>query len=630
METERKELARPLGGFEVFSLAAGAMISSGLFILPAVIYPYAGPGIVLSYLLASLLILPSVFAKAELTSAMPRSGGTYFYAERSFGTLWGIFTGLANWLSLTLKSAFAIVGLTLFMKLAARTVWGAEIPPWLLDILAVACCAVFGVMNLFSVKSAAWFQNLLVLFLLAVLAGFVLWGSRFVTLARLSPFLPGGWKSVFWTSGFVFISFGGLTSVDNVAEEVRRAGKVLAGAVLAAWAVVSFLYTAVVFTAVGVLDGPVLQNSPMPLSAAADQFAGIAGFVLLTLAAVAAFLTTANGGLLAASRCPMSMSRDHLLPAFISRVHPRFQTPYVSILLTCTFMTVALVALNLEELVKTASTLMILLFILDNASIIVMRESRIQSYRPDFRAPLYPYLQILTILLYCLLLLDMGAVPLSICGVFLLFSAAWYILYARPRSRRESALAHIVQRITDKPLKSATLETELREILLQRDEVSEDRFDKLIRRCPILDLQDAPKADEVFHQIAGLLSARLGLEEERLFRQFLQREQEGSTIIHPGIAVPHVIVEGRGLFDIVLVRAEKGVLFPHSSEPVTAIFALVGSKDERNFHLRALTAVAQIIQHKDFSRRWKEAPNSEGLRNIFLLTERKREHPETS
>lgn len=624
MEPEKKEPARPLGFFEVFSLAAGAMISSGLFILPAVLYPYAGPGIVLSYLLASLLILPSVFAKAELTSAMPRSGGSYFYVERSFGALWGIFTGLANWLSLALKSAFAIVGLTLFAELAVRRLFGFQMPPWALQTLAVACCVFFGILNLLSVKSAAWFQNLLVLFLLAVLGGFILWGSRFVSPQRFSPFLPAGWTSVLWTAGFVFISFGGLTSVDNVAEEVRRAGRVLARAVLAAWVVVSFLYTAVVFVAVGILDGPLLQTSPMPLSAAAGQFGGAAGFVLLTLAAVAAFLTTANGGLLAASRCPMSMSRDHLLPKQISRLHPRYQTPYVSILITCLFMSIALVGLNLEELVKTASTLMILLFMLDNASILVMRASRIQSYRPEFKAPLYPYLQIAAICLYALLLLDMGPIPLTLCSLFFLVSLVWYFLYARPRIQRESAVMHIVQRITDKPLKSASLEAELREILLQRDEVIEDRFDKLIRRCAILDIRGRPKAEDAFHQIARLLSSRLGLDEEHLFGQFLQREQEGSTIIHPGIAVPHIIVEGKGLFDLILARAKEGVLFPHSEEPVYALFALVGTKDERNYHLRALTAVAQIIQQKDFHQRWRQAPDEEAIRNILLLSDRKR------
>ena len=82
-------LRRQLGALDVFAVAAGAMISSGLFILPAIAYVKAGPAEIVSYLLASLLIVPSVLTKAELATAMPRAGGTYFYVKRSFGGLWG-------------------------------------------------------------------------------------------------------------------------------------------------------------------------------------------------------------------------------------------------------------------------------------------------------------------------------------------------------------------------------------------------------------------------------------------------------------------------------------------------------------------------------------------------------------
>ncbi|MHC4168761.1 MAG: amino acid permease, partial [Planctomycetota bacterium] len=132
----------------------------------------------------------------------------------------------------------------------------------------------------------------------------------------------------------------------------------------------------------------------MPISTAAGKFAGSAGFVLLSIAAVAAFVTTANGGILAASRSPMAMSRDQLLPPVLARVNKRFKTPHISILLTGGFMIAAIVFLDIEALVKTASTLMIILFILVNASVIIMRESRIQSYKPRFKSPLYPYIHV--------------------------------------------------------------------------------------------------------------------------------------------------------------------------------------------------------------------------------------------
>ena len=97
------ELKKQLGALDVFSVASGAMISSGLFVLPAIAFMKAGPAMILSYFLASLLIIPSVLSQAELATAMPRAGGTYFYVERSLGTIWGLFGGVANWFSLALK-----------------------------------------------------------------------------------------------------------------------------------------------------------------------------------------------------------------------------------------------------------------------------------------------------------------------------------------------------------------------------------------------------------------------------------------------------------------------------------------------------------------------------------------------
>ncbi len=91
------------------------MISSGLFVLPAVIFLKAGPAILAAYFLASLFTLPALFSKAELATALPRSGGDYFFIDRSFGSLFGTFTGFAAWFSLSLKSAFALVGIGIFL-----------------------------------------------------------------------------------------------------------------------------------------------------------------------------------------------------------------------------------------------------------------------------------------------------------------------------------------------------------------------------------------------------------------------------------------------------------------------------------------------------------------------------------
>jgi APA family basic amino acid/polyamine antiporter len=619
------QLKKQLGCLDVFAVAAGAMISSGLFILPAIAYTKAGPAVVLSYLFASILILPSALSQAELATAMPRAGGTYFYVERSLGPVWGLFGGLANWFSVAMKSAFAVVGMAVLIDVIINEVFGVRMVAWHLKLFGVVCCFGFVAVNIVSVKHTTRFQVWLVGILLALLTFFVVFGAGRVEAVRFKGFLDKGWFDVFATAGLVFVSFGGLTKVASIAEEVKNPGKNLPLGMLLAWAVVAVFYIAVIAIAVGLVDGAELTASLMPISLAASKFAGSAGFAVLGIAAVAAFVTTANGGILAASRYPMAMSRDRLLPPVLARVSERFTTPHISVLLTGGFMIAAIVFLELELLVKTASTLMIILFILVNASVIIMRESRIQSYRPMFKSPLYPYIHIAAILAYGVLIIDMGLVPLSITAGFIVLSAAWFWLYVYRRVTRASAIMHVVERVTDRELKSVTLENELRDILLQRDDVIEDRFDRLIRDCQILDVQGQISAEDIFRRISTILAGRLETDEYVLFEKFLHREAEGGTVVQPGLAIPHIVVEGEHKFDVLLIRARDGINFPNAPDPVKIMFVLAGSKDERNYHLRALMAIAQVAQEKDFEKRWLAARDIEAIRNLILLSTRKRD-----
>ncbi|MCJ7691912.1 MAG: amino acid permease [Sedimentisphaerales bacterium] len=624
------ELKKQLGALDVFAVASGAMISSGLFVLPAIAFMEAGPAMILSYLFASILIIPSVLSKAELATAMPKAGGTYFFVERSLGPAWGVFGGLAGWFSLALKSAFAVVGMAVLIEVVLQTAFPVQLSHWHLKAIAAVCCLFFTVLNIVSVKHTSRFQIVLVAILLALLAFFVLFGSKSVEAVRYTGFLDKGWPAVLATAGLVFISFGGLTKVASIAEEVKHPGKNLPMGMILAWFVVTGFYLAVIIITVGVVDGAEFKNMYeqgrlMPISLAASKFMGSPGFALLSLAAIAAFVTTANGGILAASRSPLAMSRDQLLPPHLARVNERFKTPHLSIALTGGFMIAAIVFLDIESLVKTASTLMIILFILVNMSVIIMRESRIQSYRPKFKSPLYPYIHIFAIIAYSALIIDMGRVPLLITGGFIAVSAAWFMFYVRRHVSRASAVMHVVERVTDHELKTVTLENELRDILLQRDDVIEDRFDELIRECEILDVKGKMHSEDIFRKVSKIMEARLDISEYVLFEKFLHREAEGGTVVQPGFAIPHIVVDGNNKFDVLLVRARDGIEFPDTPEPVKIMFVMAGSRDERNYHLRALMAIAQIAQEKDFEQRWFAARDKAAIRNLILLSTRKRD-----
>jgi APA family basic amino acid/polyamine antiporter len=615
-------LRRPLGALDVFCIASGAMISSGLLILPGLAYLKAGPAVIVSYVLAGVLVVPALLSKVELTTAMPKAGGAYFFIERSLGGALGTFGGMASWFSLSLKSAFALVGMGAFAVLLYPLLTEPQ-----MKLIAVSFCLFFTILNIVSVRWTGKLQVLLVCGLLAALAFYVLRGIGSVKVERYSPFTPSGFGSVFATAGLVFVSFGGLTKAASLAEEVKNPGRNIPLGMIAAFAVVTFLYVAVVFVTVGLVDGERLGGSLIPISLGAETLMGTVGVVVMATAALLAFISTANAGILSASRSPMAMSRDQLLPNAIQKVNARFGTPHISILLTCGFMVCMIVSLSLEDLVKTASTLKLLLFMFVNVAVIVMRQSKLPSYRPMFRCPLYPWMQIAGIVAYIFLIIEMGTVPLSITGAFIVLALAWYAIYARPRVTRQSALVGLVKRISAKELGNGSLARELKNILLERDEIVADRFDQLIEECPILDLPESVTAEEMFRKVATELSPRLEMDQNVLMDRFLRRERESQTIVRAGVAIPHILLEGENKFAILLVRCKKGVNFPGSPEPVHAAFILAGTRDERNFHLRALMAVAQVSNEADFDTHWQRARDTTELRHIILLSRRRRDRP---
>jgi amino acid transporter/mannitol/fructose-specific phosphotransferase system IIA component (Ntr-type) len=628
-------LKRRLGFWEVFCVAAGAMISSGLFVLPGQAFKIAGPAVVLAYALASVMVVPALLAKAELATAMPRSGGDYFFIERSMGALPGLLAGLASWLSIALKSAFAMVGIGAF----AQLIWPQHGPAgpywaWLIKGVAIGGCLVLAALNVLSVKLTGRLQVAMVAALLVVLVVFVAGGSGHVRQhPNFDNLLARGFVPVLATAAMVFVSYGGLTKVVSIAEEVRHPRRNLPGAMFLAFGVVSILYVAAVLVTVGVVDAGVLgggaYGSLTPLSTAAGRFAGRWGLVALSAAAILAFVTTGNSGILAASRSPMAMARDGLLPAGLGATSRRFGTPYVSIVLTVAFMIVVIAGLSIPALVKAASTMKLILFALTNVAVLVMRGSRLQNYRPTYRMPLYPWLPAAGALLYVGLIVVLtallGPVPLITAGAFLLLAVPWYLAYVRPRNRRESALVYMVRRAVAKEMFRGKLEEELREIALQRDEITSDRFDHMVQRCELLDLPQRTDAEALFARAAEVLAPRLETTPAALREKLAQREATSSTVIQPGLAIPHVIVGGRGRFDILPVRCRAGIVFDPARPPVQTAFILAGSADERNYHLQALMAIAQIVQEPGFTDRWLAATGPEALRDLLLLSPRQRQ-----
>jgi amino acid transporter/mannitol/fructose-specific phosphotransferase system IIA component (Ntr-type) len=621
------KLKKDLGLLEVFCISSGAMISSGLFVLPAIAYTKVGPFIVISYMIAGIFVIPTILSKAELVTAMPKTGGMYFFTSRSMGPAMGTLGGLATWFSLAFKSAFALLGIGIFALL-----FNPGLSIFQIKIIAVGCVLFFMTVNLLGVKLAGRVQSYLVIVLLALLVLYVVVGVFFIDNTRFKP-LPSQEAvtlgSVFATAGLVFVSFAGTTKITELAGEVKNPGRNLPLGMFFSWGVVTLLYILVIFVTVGVLEPTQLQVTAAnpdrlsPITSGGEATMGLFGLAAMGFAALLAYISTGNAGILAASRDPMAMGKDELMPKSFSKIS-RHGTPWVAIIFTSLFMIIVVLFLDIEDFVKTASTLKLVLFILANLALIFMREANIRHYRPKYKAPFYPYAQIFGIIGYCFLIFQMGSLPLMIAGIFLLCGLGWYYLYAHGKIKREYALLHVVERVMGIKSTDHLLDEELREVLIERDNIIEERFEENIKSCTVLDLKYFVAPDEFAEKVAKPLAKGLDMSEEELYKRLINREKNSNIIVRPGFAVISFHIRGRNKFDIELVRTKRGARFSEDFPPVRAAFIVVSSSDEENFYLHSLMWMVQIAERVDFEEEWINAKDCDELRNIILESWRKR------
>jgi len=613
-----KNLRRELGLFEVFCIASGAMISSGLFVLPAIAYAQTGASVIFSYIIATLLMLPTLLSASELTTAMPKAGGDYFFIDRSMGPALGTIGGIASWFALTAKTAFALLGIGAFVQL-----FNPGLTDLNMKLIAVAFCLAFTAINLAGVKHAGKTQVILVTGLISILVLYVIVGFFYIDPSRFQPFTTQGYGMVFATAGLTFVAFMGLIKVCSVAGEICKPKRNIPLGMILAWIIVSTLYILVVTVTVGLLDHTVLANTLMPISKGAEVFGGQIGLILLGVAAVLAFITTANAGILSSSRYPMAMSKDQLLPVFLSKIS-KAGTPVVSILFTSTFMIGIILFLDLEGLVNVASTLVLLLYLLVNLSLIMMRESKIRHYRPSFHSPFYPWVQIVGIAGMILLIIGMGVVSLVLVGCFISFGFVWYWFFSRDKIWREYSLLHVVERIMGEKNTGYLLDEELREILIERDVIEEDRFEQLLRRCEVIDLKKLLSPDDFDQLIAERLAKRTSLSKDKLYELIKNRRDTSSMVSYPGVGVFSHLIDGRDHFEIALIRSEKGIVISEGSNPLHAFIVVISSCEQRSFYLHSLMWIVQIAEETDFEKKWLTAKDADELRDIILSSWKKR------
>ncbi len=433
---EPAELRRDLGFWGALTIGAGTMIGAGIFLLAGLALEQAGPAAVLSYLVAGLVCLLTAASAAELATGMPTSGGDYYFVSRSLGPAFGAISGVGIWLSLTVAIAFYLVGTGEFLT---------QVSPLDPTVGALIATALLLVLNVVGAKVSGSAQVVIVLALVGILGVFVVGGLTEVETANLSPFVPEGGGAVLSTTALVFVSFLGFVKIAAVAEEIKDPAKNLPRTLMGSVALVTLLYVLIVLIIAGIFTQETIREVPDPLTRAARLVYGSAGAQAIIIAGLFATLSSANASILAASRINLAMSRDRLFPRSLATINQRTVTPVRAILLTSSLAALLIVLLpNVEELAKIASSLQLYSYAAINVGAVALRAADPEWYRPTFRVPLSPYLQVIAAL-GCLSIIGFSGVAAQAAVVgLILLSLLWYALV---RAGGEIDIEHAVPQL---------------------------------------------------------------------------------------------------------------------------------------------------------------------------------------
>ena len=409
-----KKLERTLSLPGAIAVSIGGMLS-GIFVLPGLAVGITGSSVWLAFLVAALCILPAVLSKSELGTAMPKSGGTYVYIERAFGPLFGTIAGIGLWLSLLLKSAFSLVGLSAYLYVVVN------FDETYTKAIALLALLLIFLLNVFGLKKVEKTQLFIVSISIISLVAIIFFGFNTFDTKLTEPVFSDGTNGFISGVAFLYISYAGVTKIAAVAGEIKNPAKNLPLTMIISLFLITTIYCLVALVLVGNVEASLLAKDTKPIFTLFQTIGGDTIGLIAGVVGVLTLLSMANSGVLASSRFPFAMSKDGLLPSYLARVNAKFMTPVSAILTTSTLIALAIIFLDVVKIAKLASAFKVLMFIFNELTVIVLRETNAQWYKPTFKSPLYPYVQIFGILSGIVLLAYLGIMPVvSVLGVVVL------------------------------------------------------------------------------------------------------------------------------------------------------------------------------------------------------------------
>jgi len=489
-------LKRTLTGSNLVLLGIGAIIGAGIFVLTgSAAAQYAGPGIVISFVIAGLGCLFAGLCYAEFASMIPIAGSAYTYGYATLGEFiawiigwdlileylfaagtvavgWsGYFTAFLTELGITLPAS--LVGAPLSVegthtlvrsqicvdpasggiavdavshtpvRIADCVAQGFQIGAGILNVPAILLVVALTTLLVIGIRESARFNNIIVIVKVAIVLLVIGFGIKYVNTANWTPFIPPnlgefgqfGWSGVFRASGVIFFAYIGFDAVSTAAQEAKNPQKDLPIGILGSLAICTVLYIAMALVMTGMAHYTEL-NVPHPVFVAIQKAGPALGWLgyLVNIGAIAGLASVVLVMLMGQPRIFYSMSRDGLLPAVFGKVHPKFQTPYVATIITGTVAALVAGLFPIGLLGELVSIGTLLAFVIVSAGILVLRYRSPELVRP-FRTPLVPVVPVLSIIICGLMMYWLPTDTWLRLIIWMAIGLLIYFLYGKSHSK---------------------------------------------------------------------------------------------------------------------------------------------------------------------------------------------------
>ncbi len=456
-EAEAGTLRRVLGPVNLTTLGVGAIIGAGIFVLTGqAAAQYAGPAIVLSFVLAGIACAFAGLCYSEMASMIPVAGSAYTYSYATMGEFLAWIIGWDLILEYSLGAATVAVGWSGYVVSFLRNNLGINVPAQLSAAPGTTMGGETAIFNLpaalvvllvtglliIGIKESARVNATIVILKVAVILLFIAFGVAFVNADNLTPFIPAntgeygefGWSGIVRGAGVIFFAYIGFDAVSTAAQEAKNPQKDMPTGILLSLAICTILYITVSLVMTGIVPFDQLQV-PDPIAVAIDNTTLNWLNPLIKLGAIAGLSSVILVMLLAQPRIFYSMSRDGLLPPFAGKIHPRFRTPHITTAITGVAVAAAAGFFPIGALGELVSIGTLLAFVLVCAGVIVLRRTMPDAPRP-FKVPGMPWVPLLGVVSCLYLMAGLPWATWQRLLIWLVIGLAIYFLYGRNAAER--------------------------------------------------------------------------------------------------------------------------------------------------------------------------------------------------